>query len=922
MSLRGRTLLAIAAALAVVLGALAGGLRTAWLNDRERVEGDAAREAHARARHELDEVADRLGAAAADYAIWDDTYEFAAGRRPAFLARELANVAIYRRLSVDLAAVFDTTGALVAGRAADRARASLAAHAPGWWDGPIWRALVARAALSPGPVTGFARHDGATLLLAAHRILRRDNGTEPSAGVFVFGRYVDDRMLRQAGAQQQVELSLLPFARARGRTSSAPGTTPEAAAAAAALSAGPPVLVEARGPDVISGYSFLRDVSGRPAAILRTRGDRALWREAVSLSRTTLLAGSLVGLLIGALGLAILDRNVLARLSRMEADLARIRASRDPGGRVRVDARDEIGRLQRGINDLLQDLERSQQDRFDGAERLRRGEAIVFAAERILSLHTWEEGAPVILARLGEATAAARALLFEIRGSGDGLSCDMPFSWARPDVGPAREVARTERARELADRLALGVSIELHADGGDAGDRELLAQRDAGSLLLVPVFVDGRFWGAISCEDVRRDRTWTPEDHEALGAAAHMIGAAISAEAARRQLIEAKRAAEAAARAKGEFLATMSHEIRTPLNAVIGLSELAVETDDPAERLNYLRIVRTSAHALLALINDILDFSRIEAGRVEMETLDFDVRRWAGDVASAFTPQAQAKGLALTFHLDEDVPRMVKGDPGRLRQVAVNLLGNAIKFTPRGAVSFRIGVEAQDTRGLTLRFEVQDTGIGIERDKQDAIWEAFSQADSTTTRRFGGSGLGLAISQRLVRMMGGRIWLASRVGEGSTFVFTARVDHSATDEEHDSGPVTGVVPGRLRVLVAEDNEVNQLLARRLLEREGHTVDCVASGDAAVEACRGGAYDLVLMDMQMPEMDGLEATRAIRATEALTGDHVPIVAMTANALPGDRERCLAAGMDGYVAKPIKVKELFGTIDRVLHASRVL
>ena len=392
----------------------------------------------------------------------------------------------------------------------------------------------------------------------------------------------------------------------------------------------------------------------------------------------------------------------------------------------------------------------------------------------------------------------------------------------------------------------------------------------------------------------------------------------------RRAAVELEAAREAAlnaSRQKSEFLANVSHEIRTPMNGVMGMTDLALQMPLPAEARRYLEVAQSSADLLLQVIDDVLDFSKVEAGRLDMHPVELDIRAEVDQLVALMGPRAEARDLILNARIHNSVPQLFVGDPVRLRQVLLNLVANALKFTERGSVTIEVrALDSHETEAseVELHFAVRDTGVGISADNQARIFDAFVQVAGAPAER-GGTGLGLAIAARLVTLMGGALKVTSTPGTGSTFFFVVKFPRATREEvKVDEEESRETLRRRLRVLVADDNAINRMVTERMLQRGGHTVALAENGLQAMEMVLAGRFDLVLMDVQMPEMDGLAATVAIRRAET-TSRRTPIVGLTAHAFRGDRDRCLDAGMDDYVAKPVRREELEAAMARALRRS---
>jgi PAS domain S-box-containing protein len=445
-------------------------------------------------------------------------------------------------------------------------------------------------------------------------------------------------------------------------------------------------------------------------------------------------------------------------------------------------------------------------------------------------------------------------------------------------------------------------------------ERVLTKGKNSKSVISFPIMIKGKFWGFIAFDDCHSERDWSSIEISILMAAAAAIGGAIARKQTEDDLREAKELAESAAKAKSDFLANMSHEIRTPMNAVVGLADLTLKSDLTSEQKNNLEIIKSSGDSLLSIINEILDFSKVDSGNMELEAKPFRLKKCVEDSLNLVRAIASKKNLTLTCSIEDNTPQLIIGDHGRLQQILANLLSNAVKFTDRGNVSVLVKSKKLDGNNFEIHFEVKDTGIGIPIDKIGNLFQPFTQGDSSTTRKYGGTGLGLAISKRLVELMGGSIWAESQLGKGSTFHFTllanATLMKPINDTEFETDDNYDKVVDRkqdLRILLAEDNKVNQIVILKMINKLGYQADAVTNGKEVLNSLETQPYDLVLMDVQMPDMDGFEAARAIRKLWP-SGDQPKIIAITAYALKGDREKCLDAGMDDYMSKPVKLEEL--------------
>jgi len=825
---------------------------------------EAARMTDSVARAELviqNEIA-QLDKIAMDNAAFDDTYHFMHAPSASYIRSNFGtgSTSTLARENYQALVFIDPHAKVVAAEGYD----------PRWGQGTaISPALAAHFStndallakpLADQALSGFMLIDGSPMLISARPILTSES-KGPVAGVLIMGSYLKQEDIQRLERNTHLTISV-------GRVDE-PHLTPDFTFARDRLIQQQTFFVHALDDDTIAGYALFRDIYGKPALVLKVEMPRTVYRQGQLTLFYLAAALGIAGIAFGAVVKVLFERLLVSRLTALDSGVARIAESGDLSARVACGGDDELTHFAEAINRMLDSLQLSQAEKRQAEDRYR----------------IFMDNSPLVAAIKDEAgryvyvnepfSKVFQSSLEQIRGG----NCARLFS---PETASQmdqhdREVLSCGELRQFEEVIPTPDGVE----------RKWLSFR-----FPLPSQSSQRFIGLLSLDITEREK-------------------------AAKELKDAKDAAEVATLVKSQFLSNISHEIRTPMNGIIGLTDLVLATPLHTEQLEHISLIKFSAESLLAIVNDVLDFSKLEAGKLELESVPFDLRKVLANCAAMVNVLAKRKGLEFVLDLPADLPSHIVGDATRLRQILLNLIGNAIKFTIEGEVKLSLVVSPSQDGGIVLHFTVADTGAGIPEDKKQIIFERFSQADASTTRQFGGTGLGLAISSRLVEMMAGRIWVESRIGVGSEFhfaVLTAVCSEEAASSDlvslgaHLPGDSSADSPHSLKILIAEDNKVNQIVITRLLETRGHSTAIVDNGRKALQLLETEEFDLLITDVQMPEMDGYELVAAIRNRESRTGRRLPILGLTAHGFAQDRDKCLDAGMDAYLSKPVRSENL--------------
>ena len=820
-----------------------------------------------RAERALAESIDELHLKTSDWSTWDDTWHFAVDRNRAYLASNMTNET-FVNLRIDAVVIAGASGRVIYSKQvnletgiAERVRPSLRA------------ALESTSSISP--VSNL--HDSRKGLLMlpegpafiSARPILTSKGQGPIHGSFIFARYLTDREVGSLSGRTLLDVSLHPI---RG-----PRLAADVRAGLAALNEGDSIVVRPLGRQKVAGYAVLEDLNGRPALVLRIRTPRNLYQQGLASMHALLWSVPLIGLLFGAVVLWVLERQVLRRLRLLDEQVARIGRTGAASIAIEMGGNDEVAHFARTLGDSLHALDASQREIRD-RELLLRG--LFDSGDLMRGVVELEDDDLVFIMVNDNAARSIGRPVEEILGRRAIHDLGLPAEHIQGWVRRYHDWERTGGSLAAESSVALSAGPQIVYE----------------TACFIGYTPERRARFAFVTEDVTERR--------------HI----------EQELGQARDAAEAANRAKSGFLAAMSHEIRTPMNGVLGMTSLLLDTDLDATQREYGLTIQNSAEALLGIINDILDFSKVEAGKLTIEPLLFDLATAIDEVCDLLLPRASEKGLELVVRYAEDAPHALIGDGGRIRQVLLNLIANAIKFTERGYVTVDLETMRVGDGRASLKLHVKDTGIGIAPEAIPQLFQHFTQADASTTRRFGGTGLGLAISKRIVEIMGGTIGVASEPGQGSDFWFTLDLP---LDPAGSQPMKTDALSGR-RALIVDDAQMLCTLIVTKLRGWGMHAEAAANAHDALAMLRAAAatdhpYDVALVDLRMPEMDGEQLARAIRQESGLAA--MQVILMTGHPSRGDGARFGAIGIDGYLVKPVRDALLLRALVAVLEVPRV-
>ncbi|GLI33694.1 response regulator [Desulforhabdus amnigena] len=860
MNLRKKTLLTVAFTNGLLVAVLYAASQFIILHGFSILERRYSEQNVQRVQEQISESVATLNSKTGDWANWDDSYDFMESEDPEFIKTNMPDKS-FVELKVNLIAFVHPSGRMVFGKAFDLEEEKEVPFPGSLTEHFFSGGLLLQHTDAKSSHNGLLLLPEGPLLISSRPILD-SAGKGPIRGTLMMGRYLDGAELKRIAQRTHLELQIDDSRMVDDASSIWQRLLREDNG----------ILVVTSGVDDIAGYMLLKDIYQKPALTVRVGMPRDIYRQGRTSVNYFILFLLAAGLVFCAVVFFALEKTVLLPLRRLSTDVDAIAAKGELSDRVVFSGKDELSRLGGKINDMLESLEKSQSQLRTSEARYR---AIV------------EDQTEMICRFLQDGT-----LTFV-----NEAYCRCFGRSPEQLVGKNFTSFVDEQDREI---------VESHLNSfGPANPSGTCEYR------------------ALSLEGGTRWHQWTIRmilDEEGHFKEFQSVGRDITErKRAEEELLKAKEEAEAANRAKSDFLARMSHEIRTPMNGVLGMADLLLSTSLSKEQRRFVNTVRFSGETLLALLNDILDLSKIEVGKLELDQTDFNLHETVYDITDLLAESAHKKQIELACYISSDIPIYLRGDPHRLRQILTNLLGNAIKFTDRGEVVIRVEKEEETDGKVFLRFEVSDTGIGIPREAQEHIFETFSQADGSTTRRYGGSGLGLAIVKQLSTMMGGGAGVSSEPGRGSTFWFTACLESSSLED----ASVFQCAPefSELHVLIVDDNATNRSILKHQLDQAGIRNDEVKSGPEALKflrnaAERGALCDVVLLDMMMPGMNGLELAQSIKADPSLSG--LRLIMLASGGSEGDSEKFLQTGIEAYLTKPVRQSQLYTCLAAVMNS----